>query len=257
MDNSLNTPAWTWGERRDTKKILVLNGSPRRGGSATMRVTNAFLRGVTETAPCEVETLNVSDLHIKPCMGCLSCWGRTEGTCVIPDDDIPALKQKILDADVILLSYPLYFFGMPGIVKVMTDRLLSMLRTYRGQKPVVGEPFHGIRYDMSGKRFLLVSTCGYAQTDLIYDPLLSQYDCICGAGGYQALLCPQGKVFSAPELRDRTDLFLEEFTRAGEEFAKNGVLSEETLKHLQEPPFNERRFQLLLNKFWNDEKNGH
>lgn len=60
---------------------------------------------------------------------------------MIPDDDIPALKQKILDADVILLSYPLYFFGMPGTVKVMTDRLLSMLCTYRGRSRSRASPF--------------------------------------------------------------------------------------------------------------------
>ena len=245
---------WNWGDRREVKKILVLNGSPRRALSATLRVTEAFLRGLTAHVPCEVERINVSDLHVNPCLGCLSCWGRTEGTCVISDDDIPALKQKILDADVIIQSYPLYFFGMPGSVKVMTDRLLSMLCTYRGQTPTEGESFHGIRYDMSGKRFLLISTCGYAQTELIYDALLREYDCICGPRGYQALLCPQGKVFTVPELRERTDRYLEKYTAAGAEFAENGILSEQTLKNLQVPAFDDRRFRLLLNKFWSDEK---
>lgn len=248
-----NAQSWSWGNRKDVKKILVLNGSPRRGASCTLRVTDAFLAGVTSFAPCDVEMIHVSDLHIKPCFGCLSCWGRTEGTCVISDDDIPALKQKILDADVIIESYPLYFFGMPGTVKVMTDRLLSMLSTYKGQKPTEGESFHGIRYDMSGKRFLLISTCGYAQTDLIYDALLREYDCICGAGHYLALLCPEGKVFSAPELRDRTDRYLEKYTAAGREFAESGTLAAETLANLSVPAFDDRRFRLLLNKFWSDE----
>ena len=249
---------------------LIIVGSPRTNGRSAHLANMLFETCIEECPDDELALAPVSTLSVAGCTGCDACRdniaklaelgedaiGDDFAPCAI-DDDMQEIYGKIQAADIIIESFPLYFFGMPGTVKVMTDRLLSMLCTYRGQKPVEGESFHGIRYDMSGKRFLLVSTCGYAQTDLIYDALLREYDCICGAGGYQALLCPQGKVFSAPELRDRTDLFLEKFTRAGEEFAKNGVLSEETLKHLQEPPFNERRFRLLLNKFWNDEKNGH
>ena len=244
---------WTWGEHREEKKILLLNGSPRKTKSATYRVANAFLRGLTSLYPCAVEVVHISDLTIRPCLGCLSCWGRTEGRCVITDDDIPALKEKILSSDIVIQAMPLYFFGMPGTVKVMCDRLLSMLSTYRGQTPVAGQPFHGLRYPNEHRRFLLVSTCGYAQTDLIYDALLSEYDCICGAGNYQAILCPQGKVYTIPELHDRMETFLEKFADAGREFAAHGVLSNETLKELSVPPFNERRFRLLLNKFWADE----
>ena len=167
-------------------RVLLLNGSPRREKSCTIRVAHKFVDGLRAAGDCEVEEINISDCRITPCLGCLSCWGRTEGECVIKNDDIPMLKEKILAADVIIESYPLYFFGMPGIMKVFTDRMLSMMCTYEGQSPVVGQPFHGIRGDMSGKKFIIVSTCGYAQTDLIYDPLLREYDCICVSG---QLLC--------------------------------------------------------------------
>ena len=237
-------------------KILLLNGSPRKEMSATIRVARKFAQGIKENKEnCEIEEINIADCNITPCLGCLSCWGRTEGECVIKNDDIVILKEKIMSADVIIESYPLYFFGMPGIMKVFTDRMLSMMNTYKGQSPVVGESFHGIRYDMTGKSFFIVSTCGYAQTDLIYDPLLKQYDCICGEGNYYALLCPQGKCMTIPELHERMEVFLEKYSEAGKEFALSGTLSEETVMNLRVPPFNERRFKLLLNKFWDDEKN--
>lgn len=64
-------------------KILVLNGSPHKSASTTMAVTNAFVKGMCEGGEYESEIINISDLNVTPCMGCLSCWARTEGECVI------------------------------------------------------------------------------------------------------------------------------------------------------------------------------
>lgn len=238
----------------DIKKVLVLNGSPRRGASSTMRVTNAFLKGVESRQKCDIEVVDIYDLNIKPCTGCLSCWGRTDGECVITDDDIAMLKQKILDTDILIDSHPIYFFGMPGPVKQMTDRLLSMLLPYHGEVPIEGKPFHASRYYMKDKKFLLISSCGFTQTELTYDALLKEYDCLFGVENYQAILCPQGNIYASPEFNDRTNAFLEKYTDAGVEFAENGVISEETIQNLRKPIFNERRYQLLVTKFMNAEK---
>ena len=79
-------------------KVLLLNGSPRREKSCTIRVAHKFVDGLRAAGDCEVEEINISDCKITPCLGCLSCWGRTEGECVIKNDDIPMLKEKILAA---------------------------------------------------------------------------------------------------------------------------------------------------------------
>ncbi len=236
------------------EKILVINGSPQRAKSGTLKVTNAFLNGVKKTKDCNIEILHLSDYNIKPCLGCLSCWGRTAGECVIKNDDVGIIKKKIMEADVVIESFPLYFFGMPGPMKTLTDRLLGLLTAYQGERPPEGgRPYHEFRYNMPDKKFLIISTCGYCQVVSIYDALLAQLDCIYGKANYQALLCPQGKVFSSPGLESRCEVYLEKYTIAGVEFAENGYLSEDTLKYLQEPIFTERRFQLVLQKFWHDE----
>ncbi len=235
-------------------KILIINGSPHRTKSGTLKVTDAFVQGIEKAKECEVEILHLADLNIKTCAGCLSCWGRTEGECVIKNDDIGIVKQKLLEADTIIFSFPLYFFGMPGAVKTMLDRLLGMVNAYRGGKPPEGGlPYHAFRHDLSEKRLLVVSTCGYCQVDKIYDPLLMQLDCIFGKKGYQALLCPQGKIFSTPAFDERSRVYLEKYVNAGVEFADRRELSEETLKNLQVPMLNDRRFSLVFNKFWEDE----
>ena len=128
-----------------------------------MAVTNAFVKGMCEGGEYESEIITISDLNVTPCMGCLSCWARTEGECVIKNDDMPAVKKRIEEADIIIESYPLYFFGMPGQMKLFTDRLLSMMCTYRGQKPPEnGESFHGIRNPKTGQKLVLISGCAYS-----------------------------------------------------------------------------------------------
>ena len=97
-------------DRMEKKRILILNGSPRKAKSTTLLATNAFVEGMVQAGGYVPETVHIAELRITPCTGCLSCWGRTEGECVIRNDDIPALKQKILQADELICSFPLYYF---------------------------------------------------------------------------------------------------------------------------------------------------
>ena len=200
-------------------KLLVLNGSPHKSASTTMAVTNAFVKGMCEDGEYESEIINISDLNVTPCMGCLSCWARTEGECVIKNDDMPAVKKRIEEADIIIESYPLYFFGMPGQMKLFTDRLLSMMCTYRGQKPPEnGESFHGIR------------------------------------NGFTAILCPQLKTLIELGASSRLDRYLSKYEAAGKEFAATKHLSEETKQRLSKAPFSEAVYKNLLDNFWREQK---
>lgn len=39
-----------------------------------------------------------------------------------------------MECDIFIESYPLYFFGMPGTMKLFTDRMMPFMCTYEGQK---------------------------------------------------------------------------------------------------------------------------
>ena len=111
--------------------------------------TNAFVAGMQAGGAYDCETVHLCALKITPCTGCLSCWGAHGGRVRHPGRRYPALKQKIPDADVILCSFPLYYFGMPGQMKVALDRLLSLVYAYHGQNaPTDGSPAHEFRYPM-------------------------------------------------------------------------------------------------------------
>lgn len=243
-----------WGNNR-RKKVLVLNGSPKQNKSSTMVITNAFLQGMKEYEDCDIEVINVQSLHIIPCTGCLSCWGHTEGDCVIKNDDVLKVKEKLLDADIIIESFPLFFFGMPGILKLLTDRLLSMMLTYRGHKPPEdGSSFHGLRYMDTNKRFILISTCAYTEVDKVYDSIISEFDYICGKDSYFKIFVPQVKTLVDIKNENKLNRFLTKYIEAGKTFMEIGYLDKELQASLSKPPFSEGAYKIFLDQFWQEEK---
>ena len=102
-----------------SKKILILSASPRRGGNSDI-LCDEFARGATE-AGHKVEKVFLRDKNIKYCTGCYVCE-KTNGVCAYKDD-MPALLQNMIDADVLVLSTPVYFYCMNGQLKTVIDRI--------------------------------------------------------------------------------------------------------------------------------------
>ncbi len=240
---------------KEVKKVLLINASPKKERSTTLNVSKAFVSGLEEVFDIKLDIINVFDLNIKPCLGCLSCWGRTEGECVIKDDDVIMVKNKIIDADIIIESFPLYFFGMPGILKLLTDRLLSMMNTYRGQiAPVDGKSFHGLRYYNENQKFIVFSSCAYTESDKIFEPLTKEFDCIFGKNGY--LFFPLPQLMTLIDLKNQTKInkYLDNFRTAGKEFALNETVSEDLMNLLKKPPFSVGAYKIFLDNFWKEQK---
>lgn len=232
-------------------KVLVINGSPKGDRSNTMTITRTFLKGLIEHSNAEVEQVNINSLNIRPCLGCLKCWGKNHGQCVIKGDDMPMMIQKVTDADIIVQSFPLFFFGIPGQLKIFIDRMVSQLETYKGHLAEEGKMFHNFRNEkLMGKKFILISSCGYCSTELIYDALLKEYDYICGAGNYYALLCPQGDLLNVEVLKPKLEEHMLKYYAAGRELALTNTISEETINKAREPIFAQRAFKIWNNRYW-------
>ena len=145
-------------------KVLVINGSPKGKKSNSYRLTEAFINGMRQAAdqtvgkaaneevkhPIQdaliVEELMVSRLEIKACLGCFSCWSRTPGKCCL-QDDMQMVIEKMLWADVMIWSFPLYYFSVPGPLKNLIDRQLPMVLPFMVSDAQSGS--HPSRYDMS------------------------------------------------------------------------------------------------------------
>jgi putative NADPH-quinone reductase len=97
--------------------VLVLNGSPHKKGS-TATILRSVAHGVSVTH--EVIWVDVYDLEIKPCRGCLRC--RPDGECVLPEDDGQRLGRQMGEADALVVGTPTHWGNMSAPLKTLLDR---------------------------------------------------------------------------------------------------------------------------------------
>lgn len=102
------------------KKVLILSGSPRKGGNSDI-LCDEFAKGALESGN-KVEKIRVAEKNITYCRACYAC--KENGVCVIKDD-MAELLQKMIDADVIVLSSPVYFYSIDAQLKAVIDRTVA------------------------------------------------------------------------------------------------------------------------------------
>lgn len=102
------------------KKVLILSGSPRKGGNSDL-LCDEFAKGAAE-AGHKVEKIRVSEKNVGYCRACYACKGT--GDCVI-NDDMPEILQKMIDCDVMVLASPVYFYSIDAQLKTVIDRTVA------------------------------------------------------------------------------------------------------------------------------------
>ncbi|MGB9627692.1 MAG: flavodoxin family protein [Thermodesulfobacteriota bacterium] len=116
-------------------KVLGIFGSPRRGGNTDLLLEEA-LKGA-QSQGAEVERIYLTDFSITPCRECHGC--DQTGQCVI-EDDMQKIYPKLLEADIIILSSPIFFYGVTAWVKALIDRSQALwARKYLLKDPSLGK----------------------------------------------------------------------------------------------------------------------
>ena len=103
------------------KKVIVISTSLRKGSNSDM-LADKFIEGAT-AAGHDVEKISLIGKEMKFCIGCLSC-GTTHKCCI--KDDVPAIMDKVLNADVVVWATPIYYYEMSGQMKTLIDRMNAM-----------------------------------------------------------------------------------------------------------------------------------
>lgn len=103
------------------KKVLILSGSPRKGGNSDL-LCDEFLRGARE-AGHSVEKIRVAERKVAPCSACYYC--RKSGGVCARKDDMAEILQKMIDADVLVLASPVYFYSIDAQLKAVIDRTVA------------------------------------------------------------------------------------------------------------------------------------
>lgn len=133
--------------------ILILSGSPRKGGNTDLLV-EAFVKGASQKH--HVEVVSVHDYKVNPCMGCNACFKSESNSCV-QKDDMSLIYEKMAVADMLVIASPVYFYGLSAQLKAVIDRFHNPIR----------DTFH-----IKKTALLLV---GAASIPELFDGILAQY----------------------------------------------------------------------------------
>lgn len=164
-------------------KIVILNGSPRKGGN-----TEIMIKAFSDAASTHtVVALNVAAMNIRGCLGCKYCYAH-QGECV-QKDDMQKVFAELKDADMVVFASPIYWFDISAQLKTVIDRL------YAGGS--TGFHFH--------KTALLLD----AGADHVFDAAIAQYKAMTSYLKWEDMgiitipdMAEKGSMSACPKLED-------------------------------------------------------
>lgn len=123
---------------KEHKTVLVISASPRRGGNTDL-LCDEFVRGAKE-AGGNVEKIFLDDYKID----FFHEQHEHSADSVSAGDQAPLIIEKMVNADIIVLSSPVYYMNIDGQLKTLMDRC------FRNQ-------------GLAGKEFYYITACADAE----------------------------------------------------------------------------------------------
>ena len=148
-------------------KVLAFAGSPRRHGNSET-LLDWVLGGMSTDKDVIIEKVALTDANINPCKGCNACEKLNK--CV-QRDGMDVYHDKIVDADIILLSSPIYCMGVASQVKALIDRA----QVFRSRKYVLKLPI--VPPDRKGKRLGVFLASAGQKWDFVFDAAIPSVKC--------------------------------------------------------------------------------
>jgi multimeric flavodoxin WrbA len=148
-------------------RILAFAGSPRRHGNSET-LLDWVLASMSEDQDVKIEKIPLTEADINPCRGCNAC--ETLNKC-IQRDGMDIYHDKIIEADCIILSSPIFCMGLAAQVKALVDRA----QVFRSRKYVLKLPI--VPPERKGKRLgIFLSTAGQTW-DYVFDAAIPSVKC--------------------------------------------------------------------------------
>lgn len=161
------------------KKIACVLGSPRRGGNS--EAIAAKILETVQNMGAESKTFALNELTFKGCQACMACkTGKEE--CVIMDElkDVLAAARQ---ADVLVMTSPLYFGQVTAQLKGFIDRAYSFFKPDYGTNPDASRL-------ASGKKCVFITTQGHPDPALF--DITPMYEAIFKRLGYDEVISIRG-----------------------------------------------------------------
>ena len=177
-------------------KVLAIVTSTRRAGNSEI-LAKEMLSALPESV--DKKLIRLADFNIEPCRACYACLPAGKD-CVI-EDDFDAFLQQVREADAVIIASPVYFLGMHTRLKLLCDRLISVLneaKQYSGRQCVVAIPYgvegwqgYGIEATVSFARFLHLNVVGALPVHAANPGEAVRPDVLAQARDMASLLLPQ------------------------------------------------------------------
>jgi len=158
-----------------TLHVLGIAGSPRRHGNTDRLLHHAM--NTLALAGHTTETLFIRDMKYSPCMGCNAC---TKTRKCIQTDDLQYIQDRLIAADRIIISAPIFFMGINAQMKAIIDRMQPYWALkYVFKEQVIKDPNRmprrGLFLSTAGTRFPDVFDCAERSVKNLFHVLDIQY----------------------------------------------------------------------------------
>ncbi|NHI92326.1 MAG: flavodoxin family protein [Candidatus Lokiarchaeota archaeon] len=124
-------------------KILIIHGSPQK--RQTYEATMEFLKELGNQIETEVKHVFLLQEHLELCRGCATCITHGEDRCSFKDG-LKEIHTSMQDADVVIITTPIYALQVTALVKNFLERSSYILH----------------RPCFFGKWFMSISTQAYS-----------------------------------------------------------------------------------------------
>lgn len=159
-------------------KVVCLLGSPRDQGNSSTMAKHFCV--TAEQFGGKIKVFGLNKLEYKGCQGCMACKTNFD-KCVL-QDDLTEVLDEVANADVVVLSSPVYFWDVSSQLKSFLDRTYSYLvpdfhtnpvksRLKPGKKLVLilaqGQPDESLFTNIFPKFDYFFRMFGFSETHLI------------------------------------------------------------------------------------------
>ncbi len=213
-------------------QVLALNSSSRKGGQSKTELMLNHLTDGMRQAGAVVDTINLREKQIKPCIGCFTCWSKTPGQCLHDDDMQRELFPLWRAADLVVYATPLYHHTVNGLMKTFLERTLPSIEPFL--IPGTARWSHPLRYRHPD--VVALSVAGFP-TDTAFDALSHYMHYLCGDKiRLVAEIYRNGsEIMTKPFCRERANDILDATRQAGIELVRERSVSEATQVRIRQP----------------------
>lgn len=103
--------------------ITVLNGYEDKKNVGVARIIETKLIKTLKDSGHTVYDFYLPEMNVKNCIGCLNCWVKAPGKCML-DDDGNLIAERYINSELAIVISPVLFGGHASHVQKVLERLI-------------------------------------------------------------------------------------------------------------------------------------